>query len=235
MKYFSLVLPRRQYEWHEEDSFLASKTLPILAVADGVTLSDYTGLIAPFGPKIIADIFCQESVKYVEKHFEELSGQTLLSSYLAANQEVRKYNDSQGKIYSTVAALVAIKNRKVFGSRLTDCGFALIRKGELVFKTPEFWTWLKKSDRQGYGIINGQIDPTPYVDVYELEAEPGDLLLVFSDGFENHFSVPEFVGLFEGSDLEILETKIREIDRELAGSDEEKYGHERTLVVAALS
>lgn len=220
--------------WHEEDVYLLDDHLKIIAVADGVTLPDYTQLNPPFGPKIIADIFCQEAVKFIKNNFTALSETILQQAYTTANQAACRYNQSLNQSYEAVAALIVIEKKKIYGSRLTDCGFALLRRNEIIFKTPEFWSWQKTMHKEGYGVIGRVTDPKDQVDLYTLPYNTGDRLMVFSDGFENHFSEQRFIDLFIESSFEKLKHNFLALDEVLAAENPHQFDKERTIVVINL-
>lgn len=237
--FLAIFYSQKEYPNHNEDAWAVSKKLPIYSVADGVTLKIPPGepYPDPSGAKIVADLFCQKSIEFLEQHFDQLSNDQLKLAYQYANKAIGEFNAQEGKTYSTVASLVIVKNGKILGSRVTDCGFALLRNGKLIFKTPEFWSWNKAQGKSGYGLINGQMQVADYIDLYNLDYQPGDMLVLFSDGFENHFSVGGFVELFTGGDLAQLESRIKQIDSTLTEKEEinnKKYGLERTLLIIKL-
>ena len=233
-KFYTITLLRKWFEWHEEDAWGASRRFPIYAVADGVTLPGIGELVTPRGSKPAAVIFCKRAVRFLERNFEHMSERTVRSAYAWANRFIRKLNTGKRHPLSTVAALVVVKNQYVFGSRITDCGFALLRDGKVIFKTPEYWSRLRKSRRQGYGTLDGTRRFLKYVETYQRPYRKGDRLLLFSDGFEHHFGAKEFRQLFKTGKLVDIRRRIKEADALLVRKNEMKYGKERTLVIAEL-
>lgn len=229
-----LYLPEKSFPWHNEDAWAWSRQAPIFAVADGVTLPAVEELVTPTGAKVVADLFCETAVRFLEERYAELGDDTLMEAYRAANAAIKDFNDTKGELFSTVASVAAVKDGMVFGARLTDCGIALARRGELVFKTPEFWSDQKARGKEGYGALNGVMDVAPYVEYVTQVYLPGDYLLLFSDGFENHFSVDVFIRIFAEKNASTLEKHIRVLDDELVSRDNETYGRERTLLIAHL-
>lgn len=189
-------LPDALVGWHNEDAWKASETFPVYAVADGVTQSLLKELVLPTGPKLVADLCCAEVIAFLEKRYNDISADILKDAYVSANGAIKRLNVERRETAATVASVVAVKDGRVFGSRLTDCGFALMRKGKIAFKTPEFWALAKREHREGYGKLDGETDVRPWVDVYELVYEKGETLTLFSDGFEQHFGVKEFLDCF---------------------------------------
>ena len=232
--YFAVSLTQKHFEWHNEDAWSASEKMPIFAVADGVTMSPTDELAFPNGSKLAAGAFCRESMEVLEKGFDRLNRETIAAAYARANEEIKKVNAEYSANFSTVASLAAVKDGKIYGSRLTDCGLGLVRNGEVIFKTPEFWSFQNERGRRGYGVLNGAMDVSEYIDHYEIPCELGDFLLLWSDGFENHFGIAEFISLFAPFDLDSLRDDILKLDEKLVAQDNEKFGHERTLLVVKL-
>lgn len=234
-KVYAFTLTQKEFSWHNEDSFLASRRFPIYAVADGVTMPALHELLVPSESKLAADKFCKKSIEFLEKHFKALSPKTIKSAYECAGMEMKKLNAGRRHKLSATAALAAVKNGEIFGSRVCDCGFAVIRKGGILFKTPEFWSHLKSTGKKRYGTINGDAISLKYIDMYRLKYKSGDILALFTDGFENHFENREFVYLFADKHFENIKNKIKKFDAKLVNRGAEKFGHERTLLVAKLN
>lgn len=229
-----VFLTQDDFEWHREDAWGWNKKFPIYAVADGVTAPPYEETSVPTGPKLVADLFVREAIAFIEKRFENLEEDTVRMAYGAVNKAVALLNRNLGDTFSAVGVLAAVKDGFIYGSRLTDCGFALIRAGKIIFKTPEFWSALKRKKKKGYGVIDGKMDPEPYVDFYRLPFRSGDAIVLFTDGFEWHFRIKKFTKLFRECDPKILKEKILTVDQELVSRDGEKYGHEKTLLCVRL-
>ena len=233
--YFAIHLPQAGFEWHFEDAWKVSKKFLIFAVADGVTVKEYKEIVTkPSDPKVVADLFCSKAIEFIEKNFSRLSKKKIEQAYEYANKSVRAFNRNKKENFGTVGSLAAIKDNKILGSRVTDCGFALFRNGKMIFKTPEFWSWKKRRKQKGYGVLNGKMKISKYINFYNLNYESGDILALFTDGFENHFREGKFKDLFKGKNLNSLKRKILKIDSGLNRNDEHTYGKERTLLVILL-
>ena len=226
---------QKGFGWHNEDAWGINEKYPIYAVADGVTLRGLSELFHPSGSKPAADIFCECAVKTFEKNYAKLSKKAFRDAYSSANKEIGRYIAKNKLNISAVAALVAVRNGKIFGSRLTDCGFALIRGGKIIFKTPEYWSWAKKNKIKGYGVLDGKAKNLKYIDFYELAYAPGDILALFTDGFENHFSKKGFIASFKNKNFNNIEESIKTVDLKLVAKNPEKFGHERTLLIVQLT
>lgn len=236
-KVYAFTLTQKEFSWHNEDSYSASKKFPIYAVADGVTMPPLEELLAPSESKLAADIFCRKSVDFLEEYFKHkktISTRILKEAYEYANNAVKKLNTRRDFKLSSTAMLAAATNGTIFGARLCDCGFVLFREGKTIFKTPEFWSRLKKSGKHGYGVIDGNPASLKYIDFYKMKYKKGDILALFSDGFENHVAKQEFVSLFKRENLNKIEKKIKKVDSGLVTQNPEKFGHERTILITGL-
>jgi len=233
--YLVLTITQEGFSWHNEDDYLAGKKRPVYAVADGVTMPAIEEAAEPSASKKAATIFCREAVKFTEENYSRLSLKILKAAFKEANGKAREMNEKRDYKLTAVAAVAAVKNGRIFGARLTDCGLALIRAGKIIFKTPEFWTEIKKKGKTGYGVIGKDDNQLKYIDFYTWDYRAGDFLVLFSDGFENHFSRKDFVSALNGDDLKEIEKRLKEEDEKLIIKDEEKYGHERTILLTKLN
>lgn len=234
-KVCAFTLTQKEFRWHNEDSYLASKKFPIYAVADGVTMPMIHELMTPSESKLASDKFCRKSVAFLEKHFRKLSLKTIKSTYSYANRDIAKLNKGRRHKLSATAALAVVKDGGIFASRLCDSGFALIREGKMVFKTPEFWSLFKAKKSKRYGVLDGATQSLKYIDFYKLKYKNGDILALFTDGFENHFSKKEFISLFQAKNMNQIEAGIKKVDAKLIKNNSEKFGHERTLLMVRLN
>ncbi len=234
MDTFSITIPQYGFEWVDEDTYAISEKLPIYAVADGVTLSARDEITTPEGSRPASELFSKKTVEFLEKHYVKLSDKIIRETYAHANTAVAKLNKKYKIPLSTVGTLVAVKDGYLFGSRLTDCGFAIVRDGKLLFKTPEYWAWQKRNKKKTYGVIDGKAEALRHIDLYRKSYKTGDVLILFSDGFENHFKSKKFVAIFRKGNWAKLEPMVKKIDAELVAKDA-KYGHERTLIAEVLT
>lgn len=89
----------------------------------------------------------------------------------------------------------------------------------------------KKGERVGYGVITGEPNAVKYLCSGVLNLEKGDIVGVVTDGFEEYVKLPEFVSLFTKWSPD-LEDDVKVFTSEKAQVDPEKYGHERSLIMA---
>ena len=132
-----VYIPDKRFIWHNEDAWLSSEQFPIYAVADGVTMEGLEEVIFPTGAKMVADLFCRKTVEFLETKYKEASLDTLREAYSYANDAIKNLNATQPDIAAAVGSAVIVERDTILGSRITDCGFALLRRGALFFKTPD--------------------------------------------------------------------------------------------------
>ena len=165
--YLTVQYLQKWHEWHQEDAWRVSQTYPIYAIADGVTQKIYLNLTPPLGPKVVAEIFCAETIRRLEDFYSHcLSKRILAEAFAVANQAIAKHNNKTDNPGVTVGAAVVIKRGRLYGARAADCGFAVLRGGQLFFKTPEFWSANKLSGRDNYARLDGQFPVVDYLDFF---------------------------------------------------------------------
>lgn len=256
----------------QEDFFLISNKYPIYAVADGVTLNIESGEHYPkkSGAFEVAKIFCQAAVAKAEKRYENFEAKNLKEVFVAGNRAVAEFNKLHGRtkdtvnyydfdFFSATAALVLIKNKKVFWFSLCDSSVSLFNsKGERKFVSPGGWdyfpkNWIEeKNDKEkiiarhkdyrnaidgngklnGYGVVDGEDRALAYLNFGSTEISQGELLFLYTDGFANYFD-KEFVKLFKEWP-EDLRDKLNTIVFEKSKTDFKKYGSEKTLIAISL-
>lgn len=96
------------------------------------------------------------------------------------------------------------------------------------------WRFLRNSmneagQRTGYGVITGESEASSYFSYGRLEMNGGDLLVIFTDGFEEFFKLPDFIALLNEWP-ENIEFRIKEFTKGKAEEDPDKFGRERTLI-----
>lgn len=248
LPHFVYAKARRGFGWHMEDSFWASETLPIFSIADGVTLSQYISIKSPTLAKEAADIFCKASIEYLEKHLDPYSISSIPSNKVSSETMYQAYNYAKDKIHElyekrmtdndnrrgVTAAVAVVGKETVISSRFLDSGLALFRGKKEIFKTPEFWQWQRVNDNKTYPYITLNSDMKDYVQAYEIPYEKGDLLVLYTDGFENQFSLAKFTSIFASKNLDEVKKKLESLDVKLSKKDSEKWGHERTMAVVQL-
>jgi serine/threonine protein phosphatase PrpC len=218
-----------------EDSFLINKKFPIYAVADGVTLQIPEGKKYPrvSGAKMAADIFCKESVKFMEKKWKNLNfKKSLKNAFGAANLQIFNLNKKHNGSFSCTAALGFIKNDIFYGARLCDSGINVLdRSGATKFKSPEFWAELKRRGQNNYGVLNGKKEMLKFIDFYKIKLNKGDIVIIYTDGFENYFALDKFKKIFKNwENGKLLTRNLEMIVNEKSKKNFKLYGLEKTLI-----
>ena len=163
-------------------------------------------------------------------------------------------------LFAATGALLLLKDEKLYWASICDSFAAQFDKqGKIKFQSPPCWTAMRarmeknpanlseeekrimvrrvyrngiddKGNLIGYGVITGEEAAMKYLNSGRLKIKTGDLLALFTDGFEEYLKLPEFINLFkEWPDN--LEEKLQKFTAEKSKEDPEKFGHERTLIV----
>lgn len=267
-----------------EDAFGTSKKYPIFVVADGVTLfeRDKNGNYPDSsGAKIVADVFCEKSVEWVEKNYQDFNLEIIKKAFKYANKKIKEINRKADRTRKTInffdfdffhatAALAVIKKNKLFYGRIHDCQVAVIdRNGELKLFLSEPWKWkagkralarrpknwkdlcekekvvyqhkyerngiLKSSELVGYGALTGEEKALRYLEIDSIDLKKGDIVLVYTDGFEYYIKLREFLNIFvdwKKNGKKKTELALRKFSQEQTKKDLVKYGRERTIIAA---
>lgn len=80
-----------------------------------------------------------------------------------------------------------------------------------------------------YGVITGEEVALKYFNSGAFKAEPGNLVFLITDGFENCLALSEFIGLFKKWPIN-LELKVKEFTAQKIKEKPEKFDRERSLV-----
>jgi serine/threonine protein phosphatase PrpC len=81
----------------------------------------------------------------------------------------------------------------------------------------------------GYGVLTGEEDALVYVNHGVLRIEPGDILFIFTDGFENYLEYSEFINVFLKWD-ENIKYKIDKFANKKIKKFSREFDHERSLI-----
>lgn len=229
------------YQHPQEDYLVVSETLPIFAVADGVTLN-YKKLIeekqtypnpSPAGE--VARIFCEAAERAAREkyaHFSSIDGKLVFQE---ANQAVRAYNDLHGKTdiagnptrqYAATGCFLVVKDGWAYWTSICDSYFAHFDK-DMNLKH------LSSGRCVPYAVINGEEGMAERLEQHAAALEKGDRLFILTDGFESYIKNPDFAALFKDWDSR-LEAAIEEFSEKMNFQDPEHYGHERSLIAVAV-
>lgn len=213
----------------QEDFYAISEKYPIFAVADGVTLIQYIKdnkeYPNPSPAGDVARIFCEEIVKAAESRYESFEESDIKEIFRIANNAVGEYNRERGNLYSATAALVIIKNNKAYWCSICDSYVMHFDKnGNVKFKSPEC---------HPYVVINGEEKTNELLNHGNFEVKEGDLVALFTDGFENYFKIPEFISLFQKWLID-LEFQLKQFTAQKSKENPSQFGRERTLIVISI-
>jgi serine/threonine protein phosphatase PrpC len=92
---------------------------------------------------------------------------------------------------------------------------------------------LKSGELAGYGVLTGEEAALRYLETDSVNLEEGDIVLIYTDGFEEYDKLKEFLDIFmrwEKNDKRKTESALKKFSKEKAEKDESKFGHERTLI-----
>ena len=162
-------------------------------------------------------------------------------------------------LFSATASFVLIKNNRAYWWSLCDSGVTLFNSGgERLFMSPGGWdvckkhlpknwgdmaekekvTMLHKDYRNkigedgkiiGYGVADGEETAKFYLNTGVLDINAGDLIFLYTDGFENYFNLEEFINIFKlwPEDMQI---RLEKLISEKSKTEPAKYGSEKTLI-----
>lgn len=162
-------------------------------------------------------------------------------------------------LFAATTAFAVIKDDMVYWASICDSGVAHFNKNrQLAFKSDDQWNvirenlpadWLKIPENErkkiirktyrngvgpdgrliGYGVATGEKAAERYLNTGKFAVAAGEVVMVFSDGFENYLKLGEFTKLFL-SWPRGLKSKLKKITRHKAVDDPGNFGRERTLI-----
>lgn len=202
------------------------------------------------------DNFEEKDLKEVFEH----GNYAVLEYNIFQNRTKNTINHFDIDFFSTTASFVLIKNKKVYWWSLCDAGLALFnKKGDKLFKSPDGWQHFPKDWKEGknnkekiitrhrdyrntigedgklsgYGVADGEETAVYYLNSGVLDVKKGDIVFVYTDGFENYISLPIFIELFKVWP-EDLDDWLNRIISEKSKEDLHKFGAEKTLIAISI-
>lgn len=166
-------------------------------------------------------------------------------------------------LFSATTSFVLIKDNKAYWWSLCDSGVAWFNDnakksffsppGWDIFKKnlPDNWKDMTKKEKTvmqhhtyrnavnekgeltGYGVADGEDDAKLYLNAGVLNINAGNLVFLYTDGFENYFSVKEFINLFKLWP-EDIGAQLENIIEEKSKAELPKYGQEKTLIAISI-
>jgi len=164
--------------------------------------------------------------------------------------------------FHVTAAFALIKEDKVFWGTVCDSGVIMRSAQEEKFKSPpcsafnklkpsQEYSAMNREERKahnhkffrnkldgagnpvGYGVLTGEREVMKYVQHGTLRADAGDLLFVFTDGFESYVELPAFINIFNSWPSDI-QKRVEDFTSMKTVEDHKLFGHERTLIAVKM-
>lgn len=162
-------------------------------------------------------------------------------------------------LFAATAAFAVIKNRTAYWASICDSYITRFdARGELKFKCLSCWLNIKQClpkewgklpepeqkkiirskyrngiDKQGkligYGVVTGEKTALKYLEHGSWLIEPSDLILLFTDGFEEYSYLPKFIQLFNLWPPD-LKTRVKQFTAQKSVQNPERFGQERSLI-----
>jgi hypothetical protein len=181
---------------------------------------------------------------------------------LEANEAVAKLNEGRTVDYlandfaGCVFVGCTVRGETLYWASIGDCFVAVFdSSGKMTFISPDgvkHWreyewgnqgNWEKPERRKevrqryrnnpdepvAYGALTGEQSTEHFIESGERTLQAGDLICCFSDGFHPTILHPDFFGQLQEGD-----EAFRSWSTKLAAKDYGRYGHERTLLIAAV-
>lgn len=182
---------------------------------------------------------------------------------LAQGRIKDKINFWDFDLLAATGAFVVIKNQIVYWASMCDAYAASFDEfGKNKFWSPECWPRLRrnlpdnwntiaenerkkiirrvyrngvneKGELIGYGVITGEENAVRYLSGGSFLINSGDIIAIFTDGFENYMKLPEFIDLFV-SWPDDLEAKVRQFTSQKSQENPKEFGQERSLITVKL-
>jgi hypothetical protein len=177
----------------------------------------------------------------------------------ASNRIKSKLNYWDLDLFAATASLAVIKDKIVYWASICDSFvFHFKKDGTIGFKNPDCWDILRKNlpknwleipeaERKrivrkiyrnginkngrpiGYGVITGEKEAEKYLFFGKLAVEEGDVIMIFTDGFENYIKIKHFIELFLKWPKNI-ESKFKRITKQKSIENPNDFGRERTII-----
>lgn len=179
------------------------------------------------------------------------------------NRKKEKINYWDLDLFSATGSFAVIKDDMVYWASICDSSVLHFRKdGNLCFKTPDCWKTLRKnlpknwlsipSDERkiiirkkyrngidkngnliGYGVITGGKEAEGYLKFGKFATEQGDVIMIFTDGFENYVKEKDFIELFLEWP-ENIRSKFKETTSVKSVESPNEFGRERTIIAVKI-
>lgn len=155
-------------------------------------------------------------------------------------------------LFSATTSFLLMKDGKAFWWSLCDSGVAVFNKtGKKVFCSANNWDAITKlasgiiTEKEkvislhrdfrnnpsgvGYGVTTGEETAKLYLSTGTLEVGEGDVIFVYTDGYENHVVLNDFVKIFTTWPKDVKK-EFDLFDEKMAKETPSKFARERTLI-----
>jgi len=197
------------------------------------------------------------------KDIFELGNKAVLEYNISQGRTKNTINYWDVDLFSATTSFLLIKDSKAYWWTLCDSGIALFNKnGKQLFISLNVWIMLEKfipknlkkitgkerfkmlhKDYRnavdengrpvGYGVVTGEEAAKYYLNCGEADLNVGDLIFVYTDGFENYFNLKEFKDLFNLWPDDIS-SQLENIIADRSKTELAKYGSEKTLIAISI-
>lgn len=192
------------------------------------------------------------------KDIFEIGNKAVLEYNISKGRTKDSINYYDVDLFSATASFVLIKDARVFWFSLCDSGVAVFRNGEKILQSSDGWInfpkdWDESKNKKGkviirhrdyrnavtagkltgYGVVDGEESAPAYLNSGVLDVEKNDLVLVYTDGFENYIGLDDFNKIFI-SWPDDLEKKLEDVLGKRGAEDSSKYGREKTLIAISI-
>ncbi len=194
------------------------------------------------------------------KEIFELGSSAVRQYNISQGRTKKTINYFDIDLFSATSSFGLVKNKKVYWFSLCDSGVKLFSKnGKGKFSSPSGWEhfpkkWKEgKNDKRklierhrdyrnavgsdgkltGYGVVDGENSAELYLCAGTLKVKQGELLFLYTDGFENYFKLKEFKGIFKTWPND-LAFRLGEVVAKKSKQNISKYGNEKTLIAVSV-
>lgn len=166
-------------------------------------------------------------------------------------------------LFATTSAIAVIRDETMYWASLCDAGICHYDKNgvctlltyscwpNMIKNLPKNFEKIEEKERKkiirqiyrngrgkqgnliGYGVVTGERIAEQYLNKGSILVGSGDLIFLFTDGFEEYLRLPEFIKLFKSWPKK-LKSNLEKITRKMSKKDPDKFGQERSLITISL-
>ena len=189
----------------------------------------------------------------------KLGNKAVLEYNISQGRTEKTINYFDVDLFSATTSFLLVKGDKAFWWSLCDAGVLLCDKdGIQKFQSPDGWinfpkNWKEdRGDKEkiilrhkdyrnkvqagkliGYGVVDGEESAIAYLNTGVVDLSEGDLVFVYTDGFENYFGNNDFINIFTAWPAD-LKNKLENFIAKKTAEDQSKYGREKTTLAISI-